>query len=309
MKTQFTPGQKLMLEDGCPAFLLIPPAQRAKAWEKIKPVVPVVVAPDSPALKPTLSAKDQEFVKAHLDETEAAKKAKQARHFAKLKASKAAKERREAQDAEELRKYEERYENAWVEYETIIMKEESAVRKAIRVFVEGQDTPYDRAKTSVPADAGEAIVQQKVRGAAIRAGVKKVTRVEVLSPEGEVVETWKAGEDKTSLLNSATSTAIPLVSAVEQPEEGQMATKKSKSKSKAKKANGTGAKKGPGVIATIIETMKRDRGATIEEMVGVLKGKFPSRSVKGMTSTCKIQAAKNAKKKDKDEKRGLVYFA
>jgi hypothetical protein len=69
-----------------------------------------------------------------------------------------------------------------------------------------------------------------------------------------------------------------------------------------------GSTKGPGVIATIVETISREKGATSEECLAVLVKAFPDRDPDGMVKTIRIQAAKNATSKDRDEKRGLVYF-
>lgn len=84
-----------------------------------------------------------------------------------------------------------------------------------------------------------------------------------------------------------------------------MATK-SKKKSAAPKA--TKASKGPGVISTIIETISRDRGASKDEILEVLVKKFPERDADGMAKTVVIQANKNATSKERDEKRGLIYY-
>jgi hypothetical protein len=65
---------------------------------------------------------------------------------------------------------------------------------------------------------------------------------------------------------------------------------------------------GPGVIATIVETISRAKGASIEELVAVLSKKFPNRGEDGMRATTRIQANRNCTSKEKDEKRGLVYF-
>jgi hypothetical protein len=62
------------------------------------------------------------------------------------------------------------------------------------------------------------------------------------------------------------------------------------------------------VIATIVDTISREKGASIDELVGVLTKKFPDRDEAGMRATCRIQANRNATSKDKDEKRGLVYY-
>lgn len=64
----------------------------------------------------------------------------------------------------------------------------------------------------------------------------------------------------------------------------------------------------PGVISTIIEVISRQHGASIEEVLAVLVKKFPDREPDAMKATCRIQCAKNATSKDRDEKRGLVYF-
>jgi hypothetical protein len=70
----------------------------------------------------------------------------------------------------------------------------------------------------------------------------------------------------------------------------------------------TGAAKGPGVIATIIETVSREKGATADEMLAILVKAFPDRKPDGLRKTVLIQANKNCSSKEQDEKRGLVYF-
>jgi hypothetical protein len=81
----------------------------------------------------------------------------------------------------------------------------------------------------------------------------------------------------------------------------------------APKTNGAGRGsatpgRGPGVIATIVETIQRPKGASVDEILEVLVKKFPDRKPASMTATIRIQANRNCKSKDKDEKRGLVYF-
>ena len=66
--------------------------------------------------------------------------------------------------------------------------------------------------------------------------------------------------------------------------------------------------KGPGVIATIIETMSRDRGAAADEMLAVPVKAFPDREPDGMRKMVLIQAGKNFTSKERDEKRGLIYY-
>ena len=89
-----------------------------------------------------------------------------------------------------------------------------------------------------------------------------------------------------------------------------MATKAKKTfvkkPAKAKSSNGGTAK--PGVIATIIDTIGRPSGASINELVAILSKRFPDREPDSMRATCRIQANANAERKDRTEKRGLVYY-
>jgi hypothetical protein len=81
-------------------------------------------------------------------------------------------------------------------------------------------------------------------------------------------------------------------------------------KAAAKKVSSTAAAKpkGPGVIETIIATISRERGATVDEVLEILKGKFPDRDPDGMRRTIGIQAPKNCTSKDDDQKRGRVFY-
>jgi hypothetical protein len=54
--------------------------------------------------------------------------------------------------------------------------------------------------------------------------------------------------------------------------------------------------------------MSRDRGATADEMLAVLVKAFPDREADGMRKTVLIQAAKNCTSKERDKKRGLIYY-
>jgi hypothetical protein len=62
------------------------------------------------------------------------------------------------------------------------------------------------------------------------------------------------------------------------------------------------------VIATIIDCISKDRGATADEIVAVLVKAFPDREADGMRKTVLIQANKNCTSKEMDEKRGLIYY-
>lgn len=67
-------------------------------------------------------------------------------------------------------------------------------------------------------------------------------------------------------------------------------------------------KKGPGIVATVIATISRPEGASIAEIMLVLKEHFPHKAVKGMTTTAKIQSKKNATTTKEDKKRGKVFY-
>jgi hypothetical protein len=88
--------------------------------------------------------------------------------------------------------------------------------------------------------------------------------------------------------------------------------KKSAKKTAAKKNGSTkrevSVPKKIGVIASIVETISRERGASTEEILEVLVKKFPDRDADGMKATIRIQANRNATSKERHEKRGLVYF-
>jgi hypothetical protein len=79
-------------------------------------------------------------------------------------------------------------------------------------------------------------------------------------------------------------------------------------KAKTKKTVAAKAAKGPGVIATIIETISRDKGASADEILAILVKAFPDRSADGMRKTVIIQSNKNCTSKETDEKRGRIYY-
>jgi hypothetical protein len=64
----------------------------------------------------------------------------------------------------------------------------------------------------------------------------------------------------------------------------------------------------PGVIATIVENISKAKGATADETLEVLTKAFPDRDPDGMRKTVLIQSAKQCTSKEKDDKRGIVYF-
>jgi len=95
----------------------------------------------------------------------------------------------------------------------------------------------------------------------------------------------------------------------------KMATKSKAKKSVAKKSTNGAARrpvailKKVGVIATIVKTISRDRGASKNEILDILTKCFPDRVPEQMRATIGIQANRYAKKKGEDEKRsGVIYY-
>lgn len=183
------------------------------------------------------------------------------------------------------------------------------------------DDAIERGRTQLKATAADFEVQAKLVKAANRAGLRKITRVDVVNPDGTVRESWTVDLENKLLQKVGAELTVPTTTPVtnEQETEEMAATPKKKAAAKktAKKkavsnartkTASNGATRGPGVIATIVETIKRDRGASQDEIVAVLVKKFPDRTEDAMRGTVKIQANKNAKKKEKDDKRGLVYY-
>jgi hypothetical protein len=170
-------------------------------------------------------------------------------------------------------------------------------KNALVPYLEGKDTPSDRGRTSVDADASEHETHQKLIAVARRVG-KKLARIEVVNPAGEMIAVWKAHEG--ALTREGHDMVLPI-------SEQETDVKKAK---KTKAAGKKPAKKtsGPGVIATIVETISRASGASLDEITTVLVKKFPDRKKASMEATAKIQASRNAKRKEKSEKRGLVYY-
>jgi dUTPase len=171
----------------------------------------------------------------------------------------------------------------------------------------------ERGRTTLPATAADFEIQAKMVKAVNRASLKKVERVEVINPDGTIKEQWSLDLEAKMLNKVGSEQSVPAT--ITQENTG-MATKAKKTKVakkakvKTKATNGGKVKvaKGPGIIDTIKETIKRERGASKDEIIAVLVKKFPDRKEASMLNTVNIQANKNAKKKDKDEKRGLVYY-
>lgn len=166
---------------------------------------------------------------------------------------------------------------------------------------DGIPAPNKRATSSINENADRAELAIKVVAVALRSG-KRTSKVEVCDSTGQLLSTWTVdGSDITE-----GSDRFPLVAQQQEPAVAKSKSKKSKSNAKSvsrKKLNG-----GPGVIETIVKIISRDRGASIVECVEELKKVFPDRKVSSMTFTVKKQAYLNAKHKERDEKRGMVYY-
>lgn len=134
-------------------------------------------------------------------------------------------------------------------------------------------------------------------------------------------DTDKPAADQASSAEVSSSDAVKEVTTMATTAKKSAAKKPAKSKAKKvvkKAAKKSGAKKavkaksdkprGPGVIATIIETIGRANGASANEILEVLVKKFPDREPDSMRKTVMIQANKNAKSKERSEKRGVIYY-
>jgi hypothetical protein len=181
-----------------------------------------------------------------------------------------------------------------------------------------------RGSTSTPADTGQVELFAKMGAAYHRCAADTVNKVVVTDDDGEIIRTWEKGQNAEFPKPDPAAAPAPkrlADTAKEDNKKKPAAAKPAKGKGKAtaKKAaakpaaKSAGKKDGPikkvGVIDTIVSTMKSKNGASIEEIVAVLKKKFPDRDEKGMTSTARIQANKKCSHKEKDDVRGLLYFA
>jgi hypothetical protein len=81
-------------------------------------------------------------------------------------------------------------------------------------------------------------------------------------------------------------------------------TSKPASKSTKKPTGG----KGPGVIATIVECISREKGSTVDETLAVLIKAFPDRDPDGMRKTAMIQSNKQKTSKEVVDGRGTVFY-
>jgi hypothetical protein len=120
----------------------------------------------------------------------------------------------------------------------------------------------------------------------------------LIDPDGNDPDWWRDWRPK----NAISSTRLLVECSGQgrhlppQPQEHSMTTKKAKPAAK------------PGIIATIIATISRDRGASKNEILKILTDKFPDRAPESMTRTVGIQAPRQCTSKQDEEKRGRVYY-
>lgn len=298
------------MDNDIPDFLKIPQAERQAARVDVSPSPPppdiAVVTEPEPAPVP--------------DEFQQRKRGKTSHRLARMKQNLELNKIPPAFRQWDSRK------SCWVDsrvdYQTRLKA--AAQRLGMTLETSAMDTltivPYDtdnvlidRGRTSIPATSVDFEIEAKVVKAANRAGLRKVHRVEVINPDGSIKDTWSLDLEAKLLNKVGSEHSVPATIA---QESNEMATKprtakKAKAVKKAK-TNGSTKKvkatKGPGVIATILETIKRERGASKEEIIAVLVKACPDRKEKSMRNTINMQVSRHAKKKTKDDKRGLVYY-
>lgn len=163
---------------------------------------------------------------------------------------------------------------------------------------DGLPSPNKRAISSIKEGTDRKELANKIVAVALRSG-KRTTKIEITDSKGlNLLETWTVDGQNVTAENGD---SFPLVA--KQEEKEVVAKSESKKSTTRKKLNG-----GPGVIETIVKIISRDRGASIVECVDELKKVFPDRKVSSMTFTVKKQAYLNAKRRERDEKRGVVYY-
>jgi len=126
-----------------------------------------------------------------------------------------------------------------------------------------------------------------------------------------VSSTVAVTEEDTTMAKTAKNTAkkTPAKPAKKAAKKAAAKPAKKAAKKAAKKSSDKpSVPRGEGVIATIIKTIGRANGASADEILEVLVKAFPDRQPESMRKTIMIQANKNAKSKERSEKRGVVYY-
>lgn len=291
---KLTAAQSMMVKDGLPKTCFMTSAQRAAVWEKNPP------KPPRQFIDPRTEQQKQ-----MLEQLKKEANRKRDAHLSNLKAKK----QREKLDTTGMRWDSRR--NKW---EPLHTKEERQMPKL-------NITPYNeageiiqRGVTTVDQDAGDVQVYAKIGAAFHRCPKDSVMKITVTNEAGEFIREWDNTQDVPPKPASAAKPVVDDKAIKKAKAKGEKRIEKAKAKSKpaaaGKKAppRKAGEGKGPGVIATILEVINRDQGGTLEEILAVLTKRFPDREPKGMTATIRIQANRHCKAKDKDEKRGLIYY-
>jgi hypothetical protein len=84
--------------------------------------------------------------------------------------------------------------------------------------------------------------------------------------------------------------------------------KKTVKKSAAKKVAKTNSAAKPGVIATVVDCISKERGSTVDEALAVLTKTFADRDPAGMRKTAMIQSNKQKTSKEVIDGRGTVFY-
>lgn len=289
----FTKAQQMMLEDGCPPALFLTVEQRQAAWVANPPKQYFYDDQNDPEViqrKQMREALEQEAVRVRN------------LRFAALKAKKGSTKI----DTRGMR-WNSRS-NKWEPEPN--SQDRNTMAKWIITPYDAEGAPVQRGITSVADDAGEVQVFAKMGAAYHRCAAGSVKKITVTNEAGELLREWEEG-------GAVLPKPVPESKADDKTIK-QAKAKGTKKAEKAAKANGAGkvkAKvaapkegKAPGVIATIVATISRAQGASVDECLSVLTKTFPQREPKGMLSTVRIQANRNATTKDKDDKRGVVYY-
>ena len=319
----FTPQEeRLVTEDGFPAFLILNAEERHAAWERNPPKSMPRFA--DPRIEQDRAMREEE------------KRIKAQTRIVKMKAGLARKQTTPF-STKGLRW--DTNNSKWIPdglgttSTTIQQTQEDLMPKFVIKPLDKFGHAVMRAVTSIQDTATDTEIEDKVKQAVKRGG-SKVVAVTLSGADGQPTKSWAVDEkgevgtceveafqskttdeawnDQTAIrtipadaIAALAEATTPDTGAAEQSEENNMAKK---TKSKTAKKTGVKKERKPGVIAAVIDMISRDNGATIAQIVAVLVKKFPDRKEKSMTSTAKIQANKNATSKDKNASGDVVYF-
>lgn len=287
--SSLTKAQQIMMADGLPTALIIPQQERVAWWDQ-HPPKPYRFEDDA----------DPKIIARKLMEETLHQQQVLVRNnrFANLKAKKAREEfdttgmRWDARRAKFVPDY---YSQEYID-----------MPKWTITPYDANDAVIQRGVTSIAEGSGEVVVYAKMGAAFHRCATGTVKKIVVTNGGSEIIRQW----DENS------SAPLPKPTVTEKPDKVDVKKAKAKGAKRAAKADGKKSKgeaipRGHGVIATVLETLGNSgkKGATVTEMLAVLIKAFPDRDPEAMTKTIRIQMSRNEATKDKDEKRGIVYYA